>query len=100
MSDYPIENGVFLKALDKMPDRLKFPFISTEAEARYMVMISGGSSQAATAAPAPPKKNKIKYTCPSCQTNVWGKADFEFDLWGLWGKISNSELYFLLKNKG
>jgi len=75
MSDYPIENGVFLKALDKMPDRLKFPFISTEAEARYMVMISGGSSPAATAAPTPPKKNKVKYTCPSCQTNVWGKAD-------------------------
>jgi len=75
MSDYPIEDGVFLKALDKMPDRLKFPFISTEAEARYMVMISGDSSPAATATPAPPKKNKVKYTCPSCQTNVWGKAD-------------------------
>jgi len=49
----PIENGVFLQALDKMPDRLKFPFISTEAEARYMVMISVGSSPAATAAPWP-----------------------------------------------
>jgi len=58
MSDYPIENGVFLKALDKMPDRLKFPFISTEAEARYMVMISGGSSPAATAAPAHPRKTR------------------------------------------
>jgi len=75
MSDYPIENGVFLKALDKMPDRLKLPFISTEAEARYMVMISGDSSPTATADPSPPKKNKVKYTCPSCQTNVWGKTD-------------------------
>jgi len=73
MSDYPFENGVFLKALDKKPDR--FPLISTETAARYMVMISGDSSTAAKAAPDPPKKNKVKYTCPSCQTTVWGKAD-------------------------
>jgi len=77
MRDYPIENGVFLKALDKVPDRLEFPFISTEAEAKYMVMISDGSGSPAgtQAVPAPTKKNKVKYTCPTCQTNVWGKAD-------------------------
>jgi len=99
MSDYPIEDGVFLKALDKMPDRLTFPFISTEAIARYMVMISDGSSPAATAAPAPPKKNKVKYTCPACQTKIWGKADLNLiygDWWrGLDVKISSCFFQFM-----
>jgi len=77
MGDYPIEGGVFLLALNLMPDKLKFPFISTEAEAKYMVLISGDAGSAAETqpAPTPPKKNKLKYTCPQCQTNVWGKAD-------------------------
>jgi len=77
MSDYPIENSVFLKALDKMPDRLKFPFISTEAEARYIqISVQGAGSPSPTqVAPASIKKNKVKYTCPDCLTNVWGKAE-------------------------
>lgn len=76
MSDYPIEDGVFLKALDKMPEKLKFPFISTEAEKKYLQMTSGMTSPTAIAQPpSSPKKNKVKYTCPNCQTNVWGKPE-------------------------
>ena len=81
MGDYPIDGGVFLLALNLMPEKLKFPFISTEAEAKYMVLISDGSGSPAGTQPAPtlPKKNKVKYTCPQCQTNVWGKADLNID---------------------
>jgi len=35
MSDYPIEDGVFLEALDNMSENLKFPFISIESEIKY-----------------------------------------------------------------
>lgn len=79
MSDYPIEDGVFLKALDQMAEKLKFPFISIEGELHYTqmstVQTSGTASISDTEEPAPPKKNKIKYTCPGCQTNIWGKPE-------------------------
>jgi len=79
MSDFPIEDGVFLKALDQMAHKLKFPFISVEGELRYSqmstVQISGTASVSDTEEPAPPKKNKVKYTCSDCQSNVWGKPE-------------------------
>lgn len=80
MSDYPIEDGVFLSALDKMPEPLKFPFISIEGEKRFAQHSTGAVSGISVligeaAPPKPPKKNKVKYTCSGCQTNVWGKSD-------------------------
>ncbi|MDG2450892.1 MAG: hypothetical protein P8M34_14685 [Saprospiraceae bacterium] len=78
MSDYPIENGVFLKALDNMPDSYKLPFISIEGEKKYQAQNLGtGTATSVSDAPeAPPKpKNKVKYTCPSCAANCWGKPE-------------------------
>ena len=80
MSDYPIENGVFLKALDNMPDSYKLPFISIEGERKYksVSLHSGGATSTLSEeqeAEPKPKKNKVKYTCPSCKVNVWGKPE-------------------------
>lgn len=80
MSDYPIEGAVFLSALDKLPEPLKFPFISIEGERRYAQHSAGTVSGITvlideTEPPKPPKKNKVKYTCSGCQTNVWGKPE-------------------------
>jgi len=84
MSDYPIADGVFLKALDKMPEENKLPFISIEGErliSNYVGMNAHTRhSKEGTAAadgmpledaPPKPKKNKVKYSCPSCGVNVW-----------------------------
>jgi predicted SprT family Zn-dependent metalloprotease len=38
----------------------------------------------------PSNKNKIKYTCPSCKTNVWGKSDLKI-------KCVPCDLVFLAK---
>jgi hypothetical protein len=37
---------------------------------------TGGNLELAPApAKEPAAKNKIKYTCPGCEANVWGKPD-------------------------
>jgi SprT-like family len=58
MSDYPKKEGVFLKALEEMPENFKLPFVSIEGDLEDI------------AAPKPTSKNK--YACP-CGCNVWGK---------------------------
>ena len=82
MSDYPIEGGHFLAALDAMPEPFKMPFISIEGDriVQMMNVLQGMESVigGAAAAGAPtPKKNKVKYSCPTCKTNVWGKPDLK-----------------------
>lgn len=69
MSDYPTPDGIFLKALEDMPEHYKLPFISKEGIAKAQAAAAGGS------APEPKPQNKVKYSCPTCLTNVWGKPD-------------------------
>lgn len=77
MSDYPIENGIFLKALKKLPKKYKLPFISIEGEAKLkQLSAEGGAAPSEAAQPDDKKKkNKVKYSCSSCGTNVWGKPE-------------------------
>ncbi len=80
MSDYPIEGGRFLAALENMPDEFKMPFISIEGDriVRIMNALNGtGAAGTPSAEIAPPKKNKVKYSCTTCKTNVWGKPDLK-----------------------
>jgi len=72
MSDYPTPNGLFLDALHNMPDAYKLPFISIEGERKYQAAQAQQAQGSGTSTP-PPKKNKIKYSCPSCNINAWGK---------------------------
>ncbi len=79
MSDYPQEGGRFLQALEQLPQRYKLPFVSIEGD--YLRNVRNGHPAAdGEAAPEVAdiqqeklKRNKVKYTCPSCQANVWGK---------------------------
>lgn len=79
MSDYPEQGGVFLKALEKMPEHFKLPFVSIESDMRQEFMmlmqleaeITNENGQTTTAPPKP-KTSKNKYTC-SCNCNIWGK---------------------------
>ena len=83
MSDYPIESGVFLRALNNMPETFKLPFISIEGEVKKRAQnpVSGisaliqGAYNEQTPPPPKPNKNKVKYSCPSCEINVWGKLN-------------------------
>lgn len=87
MSDYPKKGGKFLKALAKMPDKFKLPFISTEGDwigdylgsLNFDIGADGNSPMGEQGwnftLPKPPKskRGKTKYTCPSCKMNLWGK---------------------------
>lgn len=59
MSDYAIEGGVFLKVVAKMPKSYLYPFVC-------MAEVEKGKK-------ASKSKNKTKYTCSGCSTNIWGK---------------------------
>jgi hypothetical protein len=79
---HPIEGGHFLAALDAMPELFKMPFVSIEGDriVQMMNVLQGMESVigGAPAAGAPtPKKNKVKYSCDTCKTNVWGKPDLK-----------------------
>ena len=76
MSDYPIQNGVFLKALKAMPPTYKLPFVSIEAKHKYAQLSNDSNNPSETTSPTPPKpKNKVKYSCPECNTNIWAKPN-------------------------
>lgn len=71
MADYPIEGGMFLRIFSTMPERLLLPFKSFEET------VKSGSK--------PKAKSKIKYTCPSCDTNAWGKPNLKLICGGCYG---------------
>lgn len=84
MSDYPIEGGVFLKALDKMPKNCRLFLTSIESDYVKGIQIHTGQKEGestegqkgkleAVKQPSKrPRKNKVKFTC-SCGNNIWGK---------------------------
>lgn len=78
MSDYVEKDGLLDRKIKQMPKSYALPFTSVESitfkeirEARggLSEISDGGSIMQVN------KKNKIKYSCPSCQMNVWGKSD-------------------------
>jgi predicted SprT family Zn-dependent metalloprotease len=58
MADYSIEGGVFEKAFSEIPEEMLLPFIAHPDEEKKKKS---------------KKKNKVKYTCPMCNANAWGK---------------------------
>jgi hypothetical protein len=76
MSDYPEIDGVFLEALEEMPESFKLPFVSIEGDLRLKLTTGitedgeEGETEGGTATPK--AKSKNKYSCP-CGCNVWGK---------------------------
>jgi len=91
MADYPINNGNFQQAFDKMPADLLFPFKSSNEYLELIthliataegdtIMLDGATIPIAEIPliPSPPKRrNKVKYTCYKCGANAWGKPELE-----------------------
>ena len=62
MDHYVDEAGAFKRALDAMPEAITLPWTSG------LPVVLGGKEKAKAKA-----KNKVKYTCPGCDANAWGK---------------------------
>lgn len=58
VSHYIIEGGKF--------EKITTPFVSKNQTLLFQDVSEPAKSK---------NKNKVKYTCPSCEVNVWGKAD-------------------------
>ncbi len=59
MSHYIIDGGPFARAFDAMPAACSLPW--------------AGNETAPTTKRGKAKSSKVKYTCPSCGLNAWGK---------------------------
>lgn len=63
MTHYTDPDGAFQKALDAMPADIALPWAT-------------GETLGLAKKPAPKKsRNKVKYTCPGCAANAWGKPE-------------------------
>jgi hypothetical protein len=60
MSHYVIEGGAFGRAFERMPDDCLLPWVTSEPTK-----------------PAKPREDKVKFTCPQCGVNAWGKATLD-----------------------
>lgn len=76
MSHYILKEGVFEKAYQNMPTALKLPFIA-EIEARFLSLKDAlrelDNNEENFVAAAKETRSKLKYSCPSCGINAWGK---------------------------
>src|ERR1041384_2532029 len=59
MSHYIVEGGLFARAFDAMPPE-------------YLLPWTRGGPRAEGNKPRP-RASKLKYTCPKCAANAWGK---------------------------
>lgn len=88
MADYPIPGGRFLAATDKLLTKDfriswadRFPARHVAAQALEAAAEDGAADMdGISLAPATGSQNKptrTKYTCPACETNVWGKPELK-----------------------
>lgn len=83
MSHYIVEDGAFARAFAQMPAEYLLPWTCGVDESEIEKGTRGGSGTGGTTGTgttgrqpgtAPAKKvSKLKYTCPKCKANVWGK---------------------------
>jgi ribosomal protein S27E len=67
MSHYIIAGGAFERAFDAMPEECRLPWTcGIDDEARGGKKTQKGQEAA--------RKVKVKYSCPGCALNVWGRA--------------------------
>lgn len=71
MMDYLIKGAKVDVYLNEMPEEYWFPITECDPKRRLMILTGNNEIQIETAK----KKRKIKYTCPQCKSNVWGKPN-------------------------
>lgn len=82
MMDYSIPGGQFERACAELIEKKfqitwmdRFPVIreGTEVPAFIRLDGDGGEGEAGPLTPVENKSNRVKYQCPPCEINVWGK---------------------------
>ncbi|MEX3556539.1 MAG: sprT domain-containing protein, partial [Burkholderia gladioli] len=82
MSDYPIDGGVFMQACEKLLtqdfhiswfDRFPAKHVTAQALESAGDAEDGEGADLGVTEESQTKPTRAKYTCPKCETNVWGK---------------------------
>jgi len=78
MGDYPIPDGLFLQSVQSLlDDQFSIPYADRcSVAATALLAPSEGIMEGEGGEPTgskPKDRSKIKYTCPTCSINVWGK---------------------------
>jgi hypothetical protein len=77
MCDRVIPGSGFARAFESLPAAALLPWSCLEARRR--IVVTGGEAgdegegEEGGAEPAPKPRNKVKFTCPECGANAWGK---------------------------
>lgn len=82
MTHYIISGGMYELAFDKIPPDFLLPFTSLEGDVMNSLLtgaplpagveLTAGKKGKGTPLPST-ARNKTKYNCPGCKSNVWGK---------------------------
>lgn len=92
MAEYPITNGIFLKVVEELAyktemknlwvDIYSMPYHKIEDLKKLLAGLDeklttpqNSETRVIESTPENVRKAKIKYTCPNCNMNLWGKAD-------------------------
>lgn len=88
MTHYIITGGNYERVFNEMPETFILPFVSLDGDL-MKGLIEGGTGTKGEETGEPdeqtrkrmklrtPARNKTKYTCPGCQTNVWGRPGLQ-----------------------
>lgn len=76
MSDYLLPGGQFEKAFKALPESIYLPWVANEEIAAAPEAENEAEGQGEEDKPKK-KKTRVKYTCPDCGTNLWGKPKLE-----------------------
>lgn len=86
MTHYIEEGGKYHQAFEKMPDRYSLPFTALDGEVMKALIEGKGSSgsdddkddhRAKLRRARTKDRRKVKYSCPECGINVWGKPELK-----------------------
>lgn len=79
MSDVVVAGGPFAAAFAALPAEALLPWACVEAQARRRPQPEGTSQNEPEAdeQAMPKPRNKVKYSCPSCGSNAWGKPNLK-----------------------
>jgi len=77
MNDYPIEGGLFLEVCERLiTPEYSLSWRDRQIELSLLPLPVVGTEPVKPAGHGN-KSNRIKYTCPGCGVNVWGKPDLQ-----------------------
>lgn len=73
MTHYIVEGGAFAEAFEAMPKGCRLPWLCSERKG----IVEGAAGTDDDGAEPKKPSSKVKFTCPTCRCNAWGKPSLK-----------------------